>query len=59
MAPDGRSDRHDYAYQDPSTGTRIEPWANLADDYQAANLPVVRAAHQVGERLMWVLNEVF
>jgi nuclease S1 len=48
------------AYQDPTTGQRMKPGANLGDDYQAANLPVAkRRLYQAGARLAWVLDEVF
>jgi hypothetical protein len=49
-----------YAYEDPSTGRRMEPGAKLACDYQSRNLPVAkRRLYQAGVRLGRVLNEAF
>ncbi len=45
------------AYQNPATGLRIKPGANLATAYQEANLPVVRVRlYKGGVRLAIVLN---
>jgi hypothetical protein len=46
------------AYQDPKTGQRIKPGAELGDAYQARGLPVAkRRLYQAGVRLATVLNE--
>ncbi len=48
------------AYQVPETGKRLKPGQELADSYQAANLPVVqRRLYQASVRLAMLLNESF
>jgi hypothetical protein len=48
------------AYQDPLTGARIKPGADLSDAYQEANLLAVKwRLYEAGARLAMVLNEVF
>jgi hypothetical protein len=47
------------AYQDPKTGQRIKPGAQLGDEYQARGLPVAkRRLYHPGVRLASVWNEV-
>jgi hypothetical protein len=47
------------AYVMPETGVLIKPGRKLEDDYQSANLPVVRRRlYQAGVRLAMVINEV-
>jgi hypothetical protein len=48
------------AYVMPETGALIKPGRKLGDEYQAANLPVVRRRlFEGGVRLAMVLNEVW
>ena len=48
------------AYVMPETGALIKPGRKLGDEYQAANLPVVKKRlYQGGVRLAMVLNEVW
>ena len=48
------------AYVMPDTGALIKPGRKLGDEYQAANLPVVKKRlYQGGARLAMVLNEAF
>jgi hypothetical protein len=48
------------AYVMPETGALIKPGRKLGDEYQAANLPVVkRRLYQAGVRLAMVLNEAW
>jgi hypothetical protein len=47
------------AYVMPETGALIKPGRKLGDEYQAANLPIVRRRlYEGGVRLAMLLNEI-
>jgi hypothetical protein len=48
------------AYVMPETGALIKPGRKLGDEYQAADLPVVKQRlYEGGVRLAMVLNEIW